>query len=652
MKKIKTFSTSSVLIAIVLLLAVNIFSNAAFTGSRIDLTENKLFTLSQGTRNILSNLDEPITVRLYLSQKLATRLPGISGYAIRVKELLGEYKREAGGNINLQIIDPEPFSEKEDEAVSFGLKGVPLNDDSTFYFGMVATGPTDEENAIPFFTPEREAFVEYDITKAILQVANPKKKVVGLISTISIDGSPAPHIPGMGMMPRPTETWTVVAQMRNFFEVRSLDIDVDKIPDDVDVLMVVHPKAMGDATLYAIDQYVLNGGRLLAFVDPHAESDQLNSQQSGLPGTNYGSSNLNKLFKPWGISTSVDKVTGDIQLAQKVAFNVGQRNAAVDYPIWMKLPKDQLNDKDIVTSELGVVNVASPGTITITPTEGVTVTPLMQTTQNASQIDKASLRFMNDPQELLRNYKAGGEIQVVAARVTGKVKSAFPDGKPTTAAPDSGADASMENKDASMKFNEHLTESKDSVNVIVVADTDILEDRFWVRIQNMMGSSISIPIAANGNFVINALDNLMGSSDLISVRNRGHFSRPFTRVDEIRQSAELQYREKEQKLMSRLRDLERKLVDLQRGKEQSQAMIMSNEQKMELEKFRSERVKIRKELRQVRHQLQQNIDDLEGWMKFINIGLIPLFIAIGGIIFGLLKANRRTGQTTTPATIT
>lgn len=652
MKNIKTFSTSTVLVAVVLLLAVNIFSNAAFTGSRIDLTENKLFTLSQGTRNILDNLDEPITVRLYLSQKLATRLPGISGYAIRVKELLGEYKREAGGNINLQIIDPEPFSEKEDEAVSYGLKGVPLNDDSTFYFGIVATGPTDEENAIPFFSPEREEFVEYDITKAILQVANPKKKVVGLISTLSIDGSPAPHIPGMGMMPRPTETWTVVAQMRNFFEVRSLDIDVEKIPEDIDVLMVVHPKAIGDATLYAIDQYVLNGGRLLAFVDPHAESDQLNSQQSGLPGTNYGSSNLNKLFKPWGISTSEEKVTADIQLAQKVAFNVGQRSAAVDYPIWMKLPKAQLNDEDIVTSELGVVNVASPGTIAITATEGVTVIPLMQTTENATQIDKAQLRFMNDPQELLRNYKAGGEKQVVAARITGKVKSAFTDGKPAAANPDDTAANTSENKDAAMKFNEHLTESKEPINVIVVADTDVLEDRFWVRIQNMMGSSISIPIAANGNFVINALDNLMGSSDLISVRNRGHFSRPFTKVDEIRQSAELQYREKEQQLMSRLRETEKKLLDLQRGKEQSQALIMSNEQKMALEKFRSERVKIRKELRQVRHQLQQNIEDLEGWIKFINIGLIPIFIAIGGIIFGLLKVNRRNEKTATPATIT
>ena len=645
MKNIKTLSSSTVLIALLLLLAINIFSNAALTSARIDLTENNLFTLSQGSRNILNNLEEPVTIRLYLSQKLATRLPGISSYATRVKELLEEYKRESDGNINLQVIDPEPFSEKEDEAVSYGLKGVPLNDDSTFYFGIVVTGPTDEENKIPFFAPERQAFVEYDITKAILQVANPSKKVVGLISSISIDGSPAPHIPGMGMMPRPTETWTVVAQMRNFFEVRTLDIDVDAIPEDIDVLMLVHPKALNDATLYAIDQYVLKGGSLLAFVDPHAETDQLNSQQTGLPGTNFGSSNLNKLFKPWGITTAEEKITSDIQLAQKVAFNIAQRNQAIDYPVWMKLPKAQLNTDDIVTSELGVVNVASPGRITITETEGVTVTPLMQTTANAAYIDKAQLRFMSDPQEILRNYKAGGEVHIIAARITGKVKTAFPEGAPPAGNTDDG------DKDKGMKFNEHMTESKEPVNVIVVADTDMLEDRFWVRIQNMMGSNISIPIAANGNFVINALDNLMGSVDLISVRNRGHFSRPFTKVDEIRQEAELQYREKEQQLMTRLRETERKLLELQRGKDQSQAMILSNEQKLALERFRSERVKIRKELRQVRHQLQQNIEDLEGWMKFINIGLIPIFIAIGGLIFGLSKAKRRTEPSATPVEI-
>lgn len=640
---IKMFTTGSVLVAIVLLLAINIFSTTALTSARVDLTENNLFTLSDGTKNILKSLEEPVNVRLFLSQKLATRLPGVTSYATRVKELLQEYSRTAGNNINLTIIDPEPFSEQEDQAVAYGLRGAPIDSETTFYFGLVATGPTDEEAVIPFFTPEREEFIEYDVTKIIQQVANPKKKVVGLISTISIDGSPAPHIPGMGMMPRPTETWTVVAQMRQFFEVRSLDIDIDKIPDDVDVLMLVHPKGMGDATLYAIDQYVMNGGRLLAFVDPHAETDQISSQQSGMPGTNFGTSNLNKLFAPWGVSTSENKVVGDIQLAQKVAFNLGQRNAAIDYPIWMKIPKEQLNASDIITSELGTVNVASPGKITITPTDNVTVTPLFTTTDKSTEVDKARLGFMADPQELLRNYRPSGEEAVLAARITGKVKSAFPDGAPK-------ADNAEKSED-SMKFTEQLKESKGDINVIVVADTDLLEDRFWVRIQDMFGSRIAVPIAANGSLVINALDNLMGSNDLISVRNRGHFSRPFTKVDEIRQDAELQYREKEQQLMNRLRETERKLVELQRGKEQDKALILSNEQKVELERFRQERVKIRKELRQVRHQLQQDIDSLEGWMKFINIGFIPILIGIGGGLFAFAKLRKRNESARTPATI-
>jgi ABC-type uncharacterized transport system involved in gliding motility auxiliary subunit len=640
---IKTFTTGSVLIAIVLLLSINIFSNNALTSARVDLTDNNLFTLSDGTRNILKGLDEPVTIRLFLSQKLATRLPGITSYATRVKELLQEYKRAADGNINLSIIDPEPFSDKEDEAVSYGLRGAQVDSENTFYFGLVATGPTDEEEIIPFFSPNREEFIEYDITKVIQQVANPKKKVVGLISTLSIDGSPAPHMPGMGMMPRPTETWTVVAQMRQFFDVKSLDVDIDKVPDDIDVLMVVHPKDLGDATLYAIDQYVMNGGRLLAFVDPHAETDSLSSQQTGRPGKSFGTSNLNKLFLPWGVSTPEDKVVGDIQLAQKVAFNMAQRNAAIDYPVWMKLPKEQLNDQDIITSELGVVNFASPGNITITETEGVTVTPLINTTDKATQIDTARLSLMADPQDLLRNYKPSGESYVLAARITGKAKSAFADGAPKT--------EKAAEKDESVKFTEHLTEAKGEINVIVIADTDVLEDRFWVRFQDMMGTRIAMPIAANGSLVINALDNLMGSNDLISVRNRGHFSRPFTKVDEIRQEAELKFREKEQQLMNRLRETERKLVELQRGKDQDKAMILSNEQKVELEKFRQQRVQIRKELRNVRHQLQQDIDSLEGWTKFINIGFIPILIGILGIFISVMKLRRREKSNRTPATI-
>lgn len=640
---IKTFTTGSILIAVVLLLAINIFSNNALTSARMDLTENNLFTLSEGTRNILEGLDEPVTVRLYLSQKLATRLPGVTSYATRVKELLQEYKRTAGGNINLSIIDPEPFSDKEDEAVSYGLRGAQVDSENTFYFGMVATGPTDEEEIIPFFSPNREEFIEYDITKVLQQVSNPKKKVVGLISTISIDGSPAPHMPGMGMMPRPTETWTVVAQMRQFFDVRSLDVDINKIPEDIDVLMLVHPKGLSEATLYALDQYVLNGGRLLAFVDPHAETDTVTSQQSGMPGNTFGVSHLNKLFQSWGINTPENKVVGDIQLAQKVAFNMAQRSAAIDYPIWMKLPKEQLNDQDIITSELGVVNFASPGNISVTDTEGVTVTPLISTTDKATLIDKVRLSSLADPQDLLRNYRPSGEAYVLAARVTGKVKSAFPDGAPKS--------EHAAKEDESMKFTEHLTESKGEVNVIVVADTDVLEDRFWVRFQEMMGSRMAMPIAANGSFVINSLDNLMGSNDLISVRNRGHFSRPFTKVDEIRQEAELKFREKEQQLMNRLREAERKLIELQRGKDQDKALILSNEQKVELERFRQERVQIRKELRNVRHQLQQDIDSLAGWTKFINIGLIAILIGICGVLISILKLRKREESTRTPATI-
>ena len=624
MNKIKMLTSSSLLIAIVLLLAINILSNTTLHSARVDLTENNVFTLSPGTRNILQGLDEPVTLRFYLSQKLATRLPGITGYATRVKELLEEYKRAAGSNLNLSIIEPEPFSEAEDEAVGFGLQGVALNDgENTFYFGLVATGATDEQAVIPFFSPERQEFVEYDITKIVQQTAYPKKKVVGLISTLNITGSASQHVPGMP--PRPANPWVVVDQIKQSFELRKLDNDVDKIPEEIEVLMLVHPKDLSDDTLYAIDQFVLRGGRTLVFLDPHAETDPLTADTSGMPGTNFGSSDLGKVLASWGLKMDKSKIVGDVQLAQKVGFNVAGRTTTVNFPIWMRLPEEQLNQDDIITSKLGIINVASPGNLEILKTEGISITPLVQTTDKSALIDKTRLRFLADPNDILRGFTPTNETYTVAVRVNGTIKTAFAD--------KAGQEA-------------HLAESKESVNLIVVSDTDMLDDRFWVRIQNLFGSRIAVPAAANGSFVVNALDNLMGSNDLISVRNRGHFAKPFTRVDEIRQEAESQYREKEQQLMTRLRETERKLLDLQNNKKDNNAVLLSEQQRNELAKFRQEKVKIRKELRQVRHQLRKDIENLEGWLKFLNIGLLPILIGIGGIVVAVLAVKKREAGTT------
>jgi ABC-type uncharacterized transport system involved in gliding motility auxiliary subunit len=642
---IKLLTGGGLALALILLLAVNIVSQGAFRSARLDLTEHHLYTLSEGTTNILANLAEPVTLRLFISQKLATRLPGISGYATRVEELLKEFKRAADNKLRLSIIEPEPFSEKEDRAVGYGLQGIPLSDgESTFFLGLVATGPTDEEEVIAFLSPEREEFLEYDIAKLIYQVAYPKSKVVGLLSSLPLDG--VQSMPGLSQnLPRP---WIVLEQIQQLFEVKKLESDIDVIPEDVDVLMLVHPKELSNKTLYAIDQFVLAGGRALIFVDPYSEFEH-----GTPPGAGTGPSDIGKLLETWGITFDNSKVVGDLQSAERVQFNRGSRAVVVDYPVWIKLPPALLDGKDIVTAELGSITLATPGSLVPTEDSGTTVETLMKTSPAAMEIDAMRLGITTDPQELLRQYRPANKSFILAARITGKISTAFPEGLPTEISTEDNAEDNSEGKGAkdgekkttqastTKEAKPHLTESSDAVNLIVVADTDLLQDRFWVQVQNLLGNRIAMPTAANGTFVVNALDNLTGSNDLISVRNRGHFTRPFTRVDEIRQQTELRFREKEQELMDRLQETEHRLVELERGKTDESTPMLSTAQLQEIERFRQQKIQLRKELRQVRHELHKNIENLESWAKFINIGLMPMLVAIGGIGVAVYRQRRR-----------
>jgi ABC-type uncharacterized transport system involved in gliding motility auxiliary subunit len=590
--------------------------------------------------------EQPVTLRLFISQKLATRLPGISGYATRIEELLKEFKRAAADKLRLSIIEPEPFSEEEDRAVGYGLKGIPLSDgESTFFLGLVATGPTDEEEMIAFLSPEREEFLEYDIAKLIYQVAYPKPKVVGLLSSLPLDG--VQSMPGLSQdLPRP---WIVLEQIQQLFKVRKLESDIDAIPEDVDVLMLVHPKDLSNKTLYAIDQFVLAGGRALIFVDPYSEF-----QRSTPPGDGAKPSDIEKLLETWGITFDTSKVVGDLQLAERIQFNRGSQAVVVDYPVWIKLPPELLNGKDIVTAKLGSVTLATPGSLVPRENSKTTVETLMKTSPTAMEIDAMRLGISTDPQQLLRQYRPANKSFILAARITGKISTAFPEGPPTEESTGNNAKGHSEDEgakdsekkttagaNATKEAKPHLTESNDAVNLIVVADTDLLQDRFWVQVQNLLGNRIALPTAANGTFVVNALDNLTGSNDLISVRNRGHFTRPFTRVNKIRQQAELRFREKEQELLDRLQETERRLVELQRGKIDKSTPILSAAQLQEIERFRQQKIQLRKELRQVRHALHKNIENLENWTKFINIGLMPMLVAVGGIGVAVHRQRRR-----------
>ena len=422
-----------------------------------------------------------------------------------------------------------------------------------------------------------------------------------------------------------TPAWVVLEQIGQLFEVRDLD-PAEPIPEDIDALMLVHPQNYEPSTLYAVDQYVLGGGGALIFVDPHSDSQPVTMLGGGAEPDR--GSDAGPLLAAWGIALQRDEIVGDLSLAPTVQIEKGGRVVTFDYPAWINVRPDLFNSDDIVTGELGNVAFGTAGALHSIDGATTELTTLIETSENAKRFPSSAVSALADPQELLRDYQPEGEPFTVVARVTGPTKSAYPDGPPPI-------------EGMSMESEAHLAVSQSDINLIVVADTDMLHDRFWVQVQNLLGTRLMVPTAANGSLVINALDNLTGSGDLISVRNRGSFLRPFELINELRREAELRFREKENELIQRLGETEERLVDLEDRKQGDDAMILSEAQQQELSRFREERIRIRRELREVRRELRSSIDELERSLKFVNIGLMPVLIGVTGLLAGLWRVSRR-----------
>lgn len=618
-------SISSLLVAVVLFFAVNIFSNASLTRWRADLTENNLYTLAQGTRNILSGLDERITLRLFLSDELSSSVPAVASYAQRVEDLLREYQRYAGGNVELEIIDPEPFSPQEDEAQRHGLRSIPMNEGGDpLYFGLVGSNAVDDTQVIPFFSPQREKLLEYDLTRLIHQLNRTEQPVVGLVSPLPLKAPPRMGQPGR-------QSWLIVDQIEKLFTVESIDASKGRIPDRVDVLMVVHPIDLSERMRFAIDQFVLSGGRALVFVDPYMEAEARTRRQA------TSASDLEPLFRQWGVELVDGRIAADMRFAERVRYQQNQRQVVGEFPVWLNVQPRQFSADDVVTANLGSVFMATPGVLRKRDGAATEFTPLIRSSKQSMSLEASVVESATTPASIIEAYEPGVESLTLAARISGRAETAYPDGPP---APDSGgAESPAENgKPASAR----PVETAGDINVIVVADADLLHEQFWAQRQNLLGNQIVVPTASNADLVVNALENLTGSNDLISVRSRGKFTRPFTKVTEIRQSAELKYRRKEQRLLDRLEQTEQALLELEQGKRNEQNRLMlTEEQQQEIEKFRREKVRIRQELREVQHQLRSDIEELEGWLKFINIGFLPLVITVGATVIGVRRARRR-----------
>jgi len=625
-------STAGLLLAVVLFLSFNIVSNGNFKSARVDLTEDSLYTLSAGSLNIIESLTSPITLRLYYSEQVAQELPSIKSYAQRVQELLEEYQRASNGMIRLFVINPEPFSDDEQRARQYGLQGVPIEGDTDpLYLGLAGTNDLDGVENISFFQPEKEDVLEYDLTKLIYKLSSAERKSVAVMSPLEVNGEEYDPLKGEALSADADQPWAFMQELRQLFNVSVLPLTIRRIPSSIDVLMVVHPKDLEDSTLYAIEQYVLRGGKLITFVDPYSEADVPEKDPDNpMAAKVYSrSSNMKALFKVWGFERAPADVVADRKTAIKVDFGARTNNKPIDYVLWQGIPAEQLNQDQAVTSHLKKIEVVTAGYFSQLEGASTQFTPLISSSDEAMLVDKRIVQFRNDPMALLTKYQAGTLSYPISVRINGPVKSLFPNG--------------VKGDDGTLQMSSgHVTESKQDIDVIAIADVDMLQDRMWVQLQDFYGDQIAYNTSNNIDFLINAIDEMSATNGLISVRSRSGFSRPFDLVLDIQREAEKSYRTKERELKKILKETSQSIARMQVERSGSGEEILNEEQQQEIADLRKMEYKTQQQLRDVQGELRKDIDVLDTQLKFFNIGLVPFLVALIALLTGWLRIRKRT----------
>ncbi|MFK2903781.1 Gldg family protein [Dyella ginsengisoli] len=582
---------------------------------RIDLTADRLYTLTPGTVQIVGHLQRPLRLTLYFSDHAARDLPQLRSYEQRVREMLQEMVARSSGKLHLQVVDPVPYSDDEASAEGNGL--TPLSGGSNgerVFFGLVGTtlpadgtpdGAEGKTLSVPFFDPARETFLEYDIAKLLYELNETEKPRIGLISSLPMAGNPVIGEPA----------WTVLGQLQQLFSITTLDpAKLTRIGKDLPVVLLVHPKHLSDDALYALDQYVLGGGHLVVFVDPDAELDSTPFVDASTGVTDDHNSDLPRLFKAWGVVYDDHKVVLDRSRALKIELG----ETSFNHPAMLGLGGQELNRGDAVTASLQQIDLSSAGYFDLAPDATTRLVPLLQTSVDAHVVPvQRVIETASDPSLLLRDYTADNAHYVLAARLRGTLASAFPERASPT----------------------HLAQSAPDAEVILVADTDLLTDRLWVDTQSFLGQPMLNAFASNGDFITNLVDNLSGSSALLSIRGRSTSQRPFTRVQALQSAADQKFLLKKQELERELAETRTRLDELQpaRGGRDGQA---SAEQKREIEQFLQRKLAISKELRDVQHQLNAEIDALGLRLKFINIVVVPALVTLLGLLYGWRRTRR------------
>jgi ABC-type uncharacterized transport system involved in gliding motility auxiliary subunit len=624
-------SIASVIGLAAILIGVNMIADARLASARLDLTQGHIYTLARGTRTVLRDLREPVTLRLYYSPQLGVRLPAFGSYADRVREMLRRYAAISHGMVRLQFLDPEPYSTTEDHALADGMQGVPLDQGGDqVYFGIAGSNMVDQQRTIAFLSPDRARFLEYDLTKLVWNLSQPHRAVVGVMSSLPLDGNPRLMMMahGQGDAGQP---WATMLELRSTFDIKRVPLDAQVIDPSIQVLLVAQPQHLSPLALYAIDQFVMRGGHLLAMVDPASEAEAATAGPDGQPPTDT-SSDLAPLFKAWGIRYDPDRVVGDLAGDWRVRASEDESARPTNYVAWFNI-RDGIDKNDPAIGDLQQVTVAAAGSLAPAPGAKIDFTPILSSSRRSEMIPAAEVRTNPEPGKILAAFKPDGKPRVIAARITGTLHSAF-----------SGPPALPKGVKRAAHLPPYLGQTKLAANLVVVADTDILADRFWVQTQDFFGQRQATPFSDNGPFIINLVGQLAGGDALLGLRGRGPSERPFTRIDRMQAAAEAQFQHTAQALEAHLTAVQAKLRTLRTdatGKQGAMAAVITPAQHAEIEAARRDIVRTRERLRLVQLDLRRNIAGLETALKVLDIAAVPLLLAIAAVSLGLVRRQRR-----------
>lgn len=611
-----------ILILIIVVLVNIIFSRVNL---RWDTTEDKLFSLSESTKKIISRLDEDVTIKVFYSKDIANIPLNIKNYSRRMLDFLSEYEYYSRGKVSIEVYNPVIDSEEEEWAQKYGIEEINLSTGDTIYFGLVAMA-ADREETISYLDPARENHLEYDITRIITRVQTHKQKRIGIISGFPVFGeSPVGY--NMPNQFQRIPPWLFVTELKKTFDVSNISLSSETTDIDLDLLIIVHPKNMSEKLQYAVDQYVLRGGNVILFSDPLAVMDSTPGQsQASIP---------DKLLTAWGVKIDSTKVVADFDHSTRLM--TGQ-NQVEDSPLWISLKPESFNSENIITGKLESMLLPIAGAIQKIPQSGLEYEPLLQSSTNASLIDGLMARF--GVSEIRRIFKPSNQNFDLAATIRGVFKTAFPNGRPETGNNESQDNKQNSSSETVKSIHNHLNTGEKKSTLIIVADADLLFDDYYVKKQNFLGLNISSLFNDNLNFLLNATEMLTGDQELINIRSGGRFERPFTRVQELEKRAQARWLSTEQELMEKVEETNQKLRELEQQKDATQQFIISEEQEAEIQKFKEEKLRINKELKKVRRNLRADIETLGSAVKFINIFLMPLLVSMAGIFYALYKRKK------------